>query len=201
MAVKYFIHMGIQFRTIDVAPSLLGLGGTNNIGVTVLEDVVFGLTDTGAFTPMLAGDSQTVKMNTLTSYWTTRQGGIQEVRRDVMNSRAPLLDPNPSDADDSRQTPATYNVHKEANNWILPKGFDQVIAIPNAANMPVGGQLLTLVEGLIYNHSNLEKFDTTAEAWEAYNNWFITQGLEDEIASTRDDYFVNPNLETAGGSS
>ena len=199
MAVRYFIHEGMQFSTIDVNPSLLGFGGADNIAVTVLEDVVLNLTDTGAFTPLLTGDSQTVKMNTLTSYWTTRQPGISEVRRDVMNTRAPLIEPLGStpDADDTRGSPTTYNLHKEANRWILPQGFDHVIATPNSANAPVGGQLLTLVKAMIFDHTNIAKFATTIEAWDAYNSYFLTLGLTDEIVAARSAYFVDPDVATS----
>ena len=201
MAVKWFVHRGLQFRTIDIAPALLGLGGADNIAVTVLEDVVLALTDTGAFTPILTGDSQTVKMNTLTSYWTTRQPGVKEIRRDLMNRRAPLLNPNPSDADDTRGSPATFNVHKEANTWILPRGFEQVVETPNAAAYPVGGIRERMIEDMVFDHTNLQKFDTVAEAWDAFNNYFITLGLMDEITDASAIYFVDPPSETNGETS
>lgn len=201
MAVKYFVHRGIQFRTIDIAPALLDLGGDDNIGVTVLEDVVFAMTDTGAFTPLIEGSTQVIKMNTFTSYWTTRQPGIKETRRDIMNTRAPLLSPNPSDADDTRGSPATFNVHKEANEWILPQGLEYVIETPSATNHPVGGIRERLVEDFIFNHTNIAKFDTSIEAWEAFNNYFIMQELSDEITAAHATYFVDPEAETSGGSS
>ena len=195
MAIRYFVHEGMQFRTIDIAPTVLGFEGADNIAVTVLEDVVLNLTDTGAFTPLLDGADQTVKMNTLTSYWTTRQPGISEVRRDVMNARAPLIEPlgTTADADDTSGTPATYNLHKEANRWILPQGFDHVIQTPNAANMPVGGMRLTLVKAMIFDHTNIAKFTSDIDAWDAYNSYFLTLGLTDEIVAARSAYFVNPD--------
>ena len=195
MAIKYFVHAGFQIRTIDVAPSVLGLGGTDNIPVAVMDDVAFALLDTGAFTPILGSDLA-VALNTLTGYWTGRQGGITKVRQDVLVARAPLIEPNPSDADDTRGSPTTYSIHKESNQWVLPPGLDQIIPIPNAANNPVGGQRVNLIQTLIFDFTNLQRFDTAPEAWSAYNNYFLTLGLEDEITAARATYFVNPPEES-----
>ena len=200
MAVRFFIHAGFEFRTIDVAPSVLGLGGASNIAITVLEDVVAALTGSDQFTPILAGQDADAKMNTLTSYWTTRQGGIQEVRRDVMNSRAPLIEPlgRTYDVDETRQIPANaFNVHKEANQWILPQGFDQVVAIPTRGQVRAA-QLLNLVRALMFDHTNVQKFSYYGDAWTAYNNLFLTRGLEDEMRETRADYYVDPDIAPGG---
>lgn len=192
MAIGHFVYEGFNFRTIDIAASLLGLRGTGNVAVVILEDVVQAMTDTGAFTPILAGDDPGVKMNTLTSYWTTRQQGLREVHRDVLNARAPLLDPNPSDVDDTRGSPVQYNVHKEANAWILPQGFNQIIEMPNMRNKPVGGQRLSLVDIMIFNHTNVRKYPSEAEAWDAWTNYTLLSGLDATTRAARAGYYVNP---------
>ena len=190
MAIKYFVHAGFQIRTIDVAPSILGLGGAANIPVAVMDDVAFALLDTGAFTPILGSDLA-VALNTLTGYWTGRQTGITKVRQDVLVARAPLIEPNPSDADDTRGSPTTYTIHKESNQWILPPGLDQIVPIPNSANHPVGGMRVNLIQSFIFDFRRVELFDTAPEAWSAYNNLFLTTGLEDEITAARETYYTD----------
>lgn len=196
MAIKYFVHAGFQFRTIDVAPSVLGLTGANNIPVAVMDDVAFALLDTGAFTPILGAD-QARALNALTGYWTARQAGITAVRQAVLKNRAPLIDPNPSDADDTSGSPTTFTIHKESNQWILPLGFDHIVPTPNSANHPVGGMRVNLLSTMIFDFTNLARFDTAPEAWSAYNNYFLTLGLMDEITAARNIYFVDASAETS----
>ena len=191
MAIRYFVHAGFQIRTIEIAPSVLGLGGADNIEVAVMDDVAFALLDTGAFTPILGSDL-TVALNTLTGYSTGRQAGITKVRQDVLVARAPLIEPNPSDADDMRGSPTTFSIHKESNRWILPSGLDQIVPIPDSANHPVGGMRVNLIQTMIFDFTNITRFNTAPEAWSAYNNYFLTLGLDDEIVAARDIYFIDP---------
>lgn len=197
MALRYFIYKGIQFRTIDLPAATVGLAGDSNVACTVLEDVVQGALDTGAFTPLLgSGDDTVLKMNALRGYWSDRQGGINEVRRTVLNATAPMLDPNPSDADDTSQSPTQYNVHRLAHRYILPPGLDQLIQVPDTGNYFTAGRRLIYIQNLIFDHTNLEKHATPTLAWRAFTNYWLTFGLGDEIAAATEDYFLDTTLNT-----
>ena len=193
--IRYFVHAGFQIRTIDVAPSILGLGGDVDIPVAVMDDAAASLVNADQFTPIL-GDSQTLALNTLTGYWTARQGGITKVRQDVLVARANIID-NVSDADDTNQSPTTFTIHGESNRWILPPGLDQIIPIPNSANHPIGGQRKNLIQTLIFDFTNITLFSSTIEAWSAYNNYFLTLGLSDEILASENTYFKDAEAERA----
>ena len=195
--IKYFVHAGFQIRTIDVSPTVLGLTGTDNIAVAVMDDVASGFVNQDQFAPIL-GDSQSLALNTLTGYWRARVGEITKVRQDVLVARAPLID-NQADADDTRNPipqSGRFQIHKESNRWILPPGLDQIIPIPDSNN-PVNGQRLSLIQTMIFDFTNITRFDTSAEAWAAYNNYFLTLGLDDEIVAARQTYFIDPAAQTA----
>ena len=193
--IKYFVHAGFQFRTIDVAPSVLELSGADNIAVVVLDDVAAATLNNDQFYPIL-GTTQVLALNALTGYWTGTNAGIQKVRQDVLKARAPLISPNPSDADDTRGSPQTYTIHKESNQYILPLGFDHIVPTPNSSTV-VNAVRVNLLGRFMFDWTNLQRFDTAGEAWAAYNSYFLTLGLMDEIEAAREIYFIEPSAEAS----
>ena len=185
MAIQYFVHAGIQFRTVKIQPSLLSLPEGSDVHVTVLEDVVDVL-------GTLLDASEQRRMAILRNYWTTAQSDIREVRRSLFVARAPIVGTAAIDVDDTGNPPTRYTIHKEATEWILPLGFEQNLALPTADSDAASRQLWSLVNAMVVNHVNIRKYPTAAAAWTAWRNYTLMDGLSETLATIRSNYLVNP---------
>ena len=180
---KYFVHEGLQLETIAVSGSHFGGTSTSpNVDAVTLESVVTAL-----------GIGIVADLAALKAFWATTSGIDQFLllARELLEENAKLF-PSPLNGDpDGPDSALSRDFHQQSNQYVLPIGFSDAIAVLPDSNSDAARNRL-IVKALEFDHTNIKKHATTEDAREAWVAYTIAADSDHERTLAQKGYLINP---------
>ena len=192
---KYFVHEGLQFETIEVAPASIGQSGNMPINAVTLQSVAEALGSSADNTNpgVLAGADADARLSTLKGYWSTT--GITDqylnLIKELLDERAEVFPNKISGVNTDSSVMADF--HKLSASYILPIGISNAMANLPATTTDAGrtaARNRLVVKSLEVDHTNIIKHGTQAEAREAWVAYTLAS-TDGEQQLARQGYLVN----------
>ena len=188
---KYFIHEGMEFKTIEVLPATVGSAASTNLQAVDLISVAKALG-----TSIISGADDDALKVTLVAIWeTVKSNALQELNRDILRQTAALNgNATPGTAGDASEA-ATINYLSA--QYILPPEFTNVLyALPDTTSSVSDRMNYALVKSLEIRHDNIIKHDSSTSAWEAWRRYSLAKASQADRNAAIGGYLVNPGTTT-----
>ena len=192
MAIRYFVHEGLEFNTLDIRRSdYSSLSGSDGIASVTIESIVTALGN-----HVLTSGGLTAQVAEIRSWWAdTTTDRFLQISREIVQAKSDILGSIKRDIDISS---LTGNFHETSYQWILPVGLSNCIkSLSTSSTQPVSspqdGRNILMVRALEIRHDNIRKYTSQADAWNAWIAYTITKETQEEQALANSGYLINPN--------